>query len=99
MSDTTPTAETPAVRTRPDFTHVSDVMLYDIARHTASLLTALFLNRQRDSTDDAEREHWVARERLVMRQVQALDPDDRAGLIAQNEAWADEDRALRDAQR
>ncbi|MGO1560444.1 hypothetical protein CZ771_00095 [Actinomycetales bacterium JB111] len=98
MSDMTPTAETPAPRTRPDFTHVSDVMLYDIARHTASLLTSLFLNRQRDATDDAEREHWAARERLVMRQVQALNPDDRAGLIAQNEAWVDEDRVLRDAQ-
>lgn len=96
MSDTKQAAE---ARPRPDFTHVSDAMLYDIARHTASLLTSLFLNRQRDATDDAEREHWAARERLVMQQVQALDPDDRAGLIAQNEAWQDEDRALRNGQR
>jgi hypothetical protein len=98
MSDTMLTAEAPAPRTRPDFTHVSDVMLYDIARHTASLLASILLNRQRDATDDAEREHWAARERLVMQQVQALDPDDRAGLIAQNEAWEDEADALRDGQ-
>lgn len=98
MSNTTLTADTPVARTRPDFTHVSDVMLYDIARHTASLLASILLNRQRTATDDAEREHWVARERLVMQQVRALDPDDRAGLIAQNEAWGDEARALRDGQ-
>ena len=72
------------VRGRPDFTHVSDVMLYDIARHTASLLLSLFLNRQREAADEAEREHWAARERLVIRNVEALDPADRAGLIAQN---------------
>lgn len=96
MSDTMLTAPVP--RTRPDFTHVSDVMLYDIARHTASLLASILLNRQRAATDDAEREHWAARDRLVMQQVQALKPDDRAGLIAQNEAWEDEAHALRDGQ-
>ncbi|WP_028707706.1 hypothetical protein [Propionicicella superfundia] len=98
MSNTILTAGAPAARTRPDFTHVSDVMLYDIARHTASLLTSILLGRQRAATDDADREHWVARERLVMQQVRALDPDDRAGLIAQNEAWEDEASALRDGQ-
>ncbi len=98
MSNTILTADAPVARTRPDFTHVSDVMLYDIARHTASLLASILLNRQRTATDDAEREHWAARERLVIQQVRALDPDDRAGLIAQNEAWEDEASALRDGQ-
>ncbi|WP_424441759.1 hypothetical protein [Microbacterium sp.] len=73
------------------------MMLYDIARHTASVLASLLLNRRRGAGDEAEREHWAARERLVMQQVKALDPDDRAGLIAQDEAWEDEARALRDA--
>ncbi len=96
MSNTMLTADAPVARTRPDFTHVSDVMLYDIARHTASLLIAELIARTDAATDESDREQWEARLRLVDEQVAALNPDDRAGLIAQNEAWDDESHALRD---
>lgn len=96
MSNTILTADAPAARTRPDFTHVSDVMLYDIARHTASLLIAELIARSDAATDESDRERWEARLRLVDEQVAALNPADRAGLIAQNEAWDDESHALRD---
>lgn len=96
MSHTMLTGDAPAARTRPDFTHVSDVMLYDIARHTASLLIAELLARVVAADDEVERDRWEARVRLVDEQVAAMNPDDRAGLIAQNEAWDDESHALRD---
>ncbi|MCL6423573.1 hypothetical protein Bequi_09280 [Brachybacterium sp. JHP9] len=96
MSNTMLTADAPVARTRPDFTHVSDVMLYDIARHTASLLIAELIARADAATDESDQEQWEARLRLVDEQVSALNPDDRAGLIAQNEAWDDESHALRD---
>lgn len=94
MSNTTlsPAAEMP--RVRPDFDHVSDAMLYDITRHTASVLSSGLLARKNAAGDDAEREHWAARRRLVKQQVRALEPADRSGLIAQEEAWEDETRAL-----
>lgn len=96
MSNTILTADTPVAWTRPDFTHVSDVMLYDIARHTASLLIAELIARSDAATDESDRERWEARLRLVDEQAAALNPADRAGLIAQNEAWDDESHALRD---
>ncbi len=96
MSNTALTADAPVARTRPDFTHVSDVMLYDIARHTASLLIAELIARSDAATGESDRERWGARLRLVDEQVAALNPADRAGLIAQNEAWDDESHALRD---
>ncbi len=96
MSNVILTADAPVARTRPDFTHVSDVMLYDIARHTASLLIAELLTRSDAAPDESDRERWEARLRLVDEQVAALNPADRAGLIAQNEAWDDESHALRD---
>lgn len=97
MSNAILTADAPVARKRPDFTHVSDVMLYDIARHTASLLIAELIARcDAAAMDESDREQWEARLRLVDEQVAALNPDDRAGLIAQNEAWDDESHALRD---
>lgn len=40
-------------------------MLYDIARHNASVLSAGLLNLARNAKDDEDRGHWVARRRLV----------------------------------
>ena len=74
MSNTILTADAPAARTRPDFTHVSDVMLYDIARHTASLLIAELIARSDAATDESDRERWEARLRLVDEQVAARRP-------------------------
>ncbi|MDR0594850.1 MAG: hypothetical protein LBG60_16700 [Bifidobacteriaceae bacterium] len=73
---------------------VEDVVLYDMARHQASVLSALLLERARATAGDYGRDHWEARRRLVRRQAEALDVDDRAGLIAQHQAWACEIRAL-----
>lgn len=94
MSHTILTAEVPAPRARPNYSHISDAMLYDIARHTASVLSAILLNLCDAVQDDAEREHWEARFRLVAQQTKALDPDDRAGMIAQDEVWRLEKLAL-----
>lgn len=91
MSDTTLTH---APQARTDFSHISDAMLYDIARHTGSVLSSILLNRKNDAVDAAERDHWAARRRLVKQQVRALDADDRAGLIAQDEVWRLEKLAL-----
>lgn len=94
MSETTVTRQAPAPYTRHNFDHVSDVMLYDIARHTASVLSSVLLNLADGATDDAERGHWAARRRLVKQQMRALDVHDRAGLIAQDEVWRLEKLAL-----
>jgi len=96
MSNTVLTADAPVARVRPDFAHVSDVMLYDIARHTAFLLIAELLARVDTAANESDRERWEARLRLVDEQIAVLNPADRAGLIAQNEAWDDESHALRD---
>lgn len=85
-------AETPPVRS--GFDHVSDAMLYDIARHTASVLSSLLLNLKNEASDVAEREHWAARRRLVKKQITTLDVHDRAGIIAQDEVWRLEKLAL-----
>jgi hypothetical protein len=71
-----------------------DVALYDITRQAATELSAVLLVRKRAAASDIEREHWEARRELVRRQVDALDPQDRAGLVAQQDAWADEIDAL-----
>lgn len=92
MSQNLLTADAP--RTRPDYSHISDAMVYDIARHTASVLSSMLLNLSDAATDDAERGHWTARRRLVKQQVNALDPDDRTGIIAQDEVWRLEKLAL-----
>ncbi len=98
MSDTILTQTAQAPHERPDFDQVSDAMLYDIARHTASVLSSMLLNLKNDAADDGERDHWAARRRLVKQQVQALDADDRAGLIAQDEVWRLEKLALTSTQ-
>lgn len=98
MSDTILTQTAQAPHERPDFEHVSDAMLYDIARHTASVLSSMLLTLKNDAADGAERDHWAARRRLVKQQVQALDTDDRAGLIAQDEVWRLEKLALTSSQ-
>jgi hypothetical protein len=73
---------------------VDDVALFDITRQAASELSAMLLERKRTAADDLERDHWAARRNLVRRQVEGLDPRDRAGLVAQQQAWADEIQAL-----
>jgi hypothetical protein len=73
---------------------VDDAVLYDITAQTATSLSAAILTRQRAAANPVEAEHWAARGRLVTQQVNALDPGDRAGLIAQQQAWLDEMDAL-----
>jgi hypothetical protein len=73
---------------------VDDVALYDITRQAASELSAVLLERKRAAADDVERGHWAARRALVARQADALDPRDRGGLVAQQQAWAEEIQAL-----
>ncbi|MDR2252357.1 MAG: hypothetical protein LBD97_00600 [Bifidobacteriaceae bacterium] len=73
---------------------VGDVALYDITRQAASVLSATLLERKRAAPEGLQREHWAARRRLVRQQVEALDPADRPGLVAQQQAWADEIQAL-----
>lgn len=73
---------------------VSDVALYDITAQGATTLTSVLIERRLATTDDFERGYWAARVRLVNQQRDALDPDDRLGLIAQQHAWLDEIDAL-----
>ena len=68
--------------------------LYDITTQAATSLSALLVQRQLAASDGRERDHWAARVQLVSRQQAALDPTDRAGLIAQQQAWLDEADAL-----
>ena len=70
--------------------HVDDAVLYDITSQTATSLSAVLLSRQRIAVTPLEVEHWAARGRLIAQQVGLLDPEDRAGLIAQQQAWLDE---------
>lgn len=94
MSHPTLTTAAKTPPTRPDYDHISDAMLYDIARHTASVLSSILLNLKNDASDDAEREHWAARRRLVKQQIKTLDVNDRVGIIAQDEVWRLEKLAL-----
>lgn len=85
MSQTILTVEAQAPRARADYTHISDAMLYDIAQHTASVLSSKLLNLIGSASDNAEREHWEDRRRLVKQQTKTLNPEDYAGIIAQDE--------------
>ncbi|MDI9890174.1 hypothetical protein [Microbacterium sp. IEGM 1404] len=73
---------------------VSDVALYDMTAQGATTLASVLIERQLATADEREREYWAARVRLVNQQRTALDPDDRLGLIAQQQAWLDEIDAL-----
>jgi hypothetical protein len=73
---------------------IGDSPLYDITAQAATSLAALLVQRQLAAGDGRERGHWAARVCLVSRQRAALDPGDRAGLIAQQQAWLDEADAL-----
>ncbi|EXJ52838.1 hypothetical protein [Microbacterium sp. MRS-1] len=95
MSVTIPgTIPAESLRAWYDARHVDDVVLYDITAQTATSLSAVLIERQLAATDEAEREHWAARVRLVDQQQAALNPEDRAGLIAQQQAWLDEAHVL-----
>jgi len=69
---------------------IGDSALYDITAQAAASLSGLLVQRQLAAGDARERDHWAARVRLVSRQQAALDPGDRTGLIAQQQAWLDE---------
>ncbi len=73
---------------------IGDPALYDITAQAATSLSAILTQRQLAAGDGRERDHWAARVRLVSRQQAALDPGDRGGLIAQQQAWLDEADAL-----
>ncbi len=92
MSDTNLTQPPQA---RADFEHVSDAMVYDIApAHRLGALLDPAQPQERRRRRCRARHHWAARRRLVKQQVRALDADDRAGLIAQDEVWRLEKLAL-----
>jgi hypothetical protein len=57
-------------------------------------LSALSIERRSTAEDGLEQEHWSVHLRLVRQQRSVLDPDDRAGLVAQQQAWLDEACAL-----
>lgn len=73
---------------------IEDVVLYDMARHRASVLSSLLLQRQRSATTGFHRRHWRARRRLVKQQAKTMSAEDRAGMIAQHQAWSHEIQAL-----
>lgn len=73
---------------------IGDSVLYDITAQAAASLSGLLVQRQLAASDVREGDHWAARVRLVSRQRAALDPNDRGGLIAQQQAWLHEADAL-----
>jgi hypothetical protein len=94
MGITVPIVPTESLRAWYDSHHVDAVVLHDMTEQAARSLAALLIERRRTATDAREREHWDARLRLVRQQQAALDPDNRAGLIAQQQAWLEEADAL-----
>jgi len=97
MSVTVPgTIPAESLRAWYDDQQVDDVVLYDITAQTATSLSAMLIARRRAAGDEREREHWSARMRLVAQQQAVLNPEDRAGLIAQQQAWLDEAHVLSD---
>ncbi|MDR2565252.1 MAG: hypothetical protein LBC97_04175 [Bifidobacteriaceae bacterium] len=95
MSMTTPdVVPAGSPRARDDEATIDDVVLYDIAAQAATSLSALIIQRRRASSGGLERRSWDARMRLVKQQRAALGRQDRAGLIAQRQAWLDEAEAL-----
>ncbi len=96
MSVTVPST-TPAESLRAwydDEPRISDVALYDITTQGAITLASVLIERQLATADERERAYWAARVHLVNRQRDALNPDDRLGFIAQQQAWLDEIDAL-----
>lgn len=79
-----------SLRERYDEKRIGDTVLYDITVQAATSLSSLFVKRQLTAATEQDREHWAARARLVERQRAALNPGDRAELIAQQEAWLEE---------
>lgn len=97
MNQTVPVApRVESARTWYDQALVEDTMIYDITREAAAMLSSLLLERMTNAADEGAREHWAARRRLVKQQTKALDPADRAALIAQQQAWVHEAQALTD---
>lgn len=96
MSQMVPASAAPAGP--PEVWHdeqiVEDVVLYDMARHRATVLSSLLLQRQRAAGSEFDREHWAARRRLVKQQAKSMSAEDRAGVIAQHQAWSHEIQAL-----
>lgn len=88
MSETITRNEDMSIASKYD--NIYDEMVYDIARHTASVLSSALLNKINASKSDADREYWEARRRIVKNQVKALDVSDRMGLIAQDQVWKKE---------
>jgi len=73
---------------------ISTVMLYEVARHTSSVLSAELRALRDGAASKDDREVWASRRMLLQQQIRALDPDDRVVLIAQDVAWKDELAAL-----
>lgn len=71
-------------------------MLYNATMQTASSLDGLLVALWREADSDDERTHWVARKALVDDQRHAVDPHDRAGMVAQQEAWMEQFYMLQD---
>lgn len=71
-----------------------DSVLHDTTRRCVTVLSTLLTEHEKAATTDYERSYWTARRRLLTEQVGGLDYDDRASLLAQQQAWARETQVL-----
>lgn len=62
-------------------------VLYDLLQDAAAVLTGLYLERQRQATDQDVAASWWDKVIAVRDQVRAADPDDRAALVEQVSRW------------
>lgn len=62
-------------------------VLYDVFQDSASVLTGLYLERERGASDPSEAADWWAKVTALREQMRAMDPDDRAGLVEHVTRW------------
>jgi hypothetical protein len=62
-------------------------VLYDLVQDAAAVVTRLYLERQRHTTDLADAASWWDKVMAVRHQIRGADPDDRAGLVERVTRW------------
>lgn len=55
-------------------------VLYDVMRELATQLGGRYVEWMREAKDADTRDHWRAEQFRVMREVRAVDPDDRTAI-------------------
>jgi hypothetical protein len=65
-------------------------VLYDVFQDSASVLTGLYLERERGASDAPEAADWWAKVTALRERMRAMDPDDRAGLVDHVTRWRSE---------